>query len=105
MLMSDSPAPAPPAPAIEGGGAGGSPTCAPGVELDEAAAELLDAVLAEAAAAADERVLRDLKKFAFFRAPWRAASASAARFFAALAAVMEESCVLPLGLPARMLVH
>ena len=72
-------------------------------QLDEAAAELLDAVLAEAAAAADERVLRDLKKFAFFRAPWRAASTSAALFFAALAAVMAGSCVLPWGLPARML--
>ena len=58
-------------------------------------------MLAEAAAAADERVLQDLKKFAFFRAPWRAASASAARFFAALAAVLRH--VRLAGVVARAL--
>ena len=72
-------------------------------ELDEAAAELLDDVLEEAAEAAPERVVRGLKKFAFLAAPWRAASAPAARFFSALAAVIAGSCFEPGFLPLPML--
>jgi hypothetical protein len=80
MLMSASPAPAPPAPAIGDGSAGGTPSPAPGAEVDEAAAELLDDAPEEAAEAAFERVARGTKKFALLAAPWRSASAAAARF-------------------------
>ena len=97
------PAPAPSAPAIGIGGTGGVPSLTLEAELDEAAAELLDDVLEEAAEAAPERVVRGLKKFAFLAAPWRAASAPAARFFSALAAVIAGSCFEPGFLPLPML--
>ena len=103
MLMSACPAPAPPAPAIGDGSAGGAPSPAPGAELDEAAADLLDDAPEEAGEAAFERVVRGTKKFAFLAAPWRSASASAARFFSALAAVIEDLCFALGGLPLRML--
>ena len=74
------PAPAPSAPAIGIGGTGGVPSLTLEAELDEAAAELLDDVLEEAAEAAFERVARGTKKFALLAAPWRSASAAAARF-------------------------
>ena len=79
------------------------PSLALEAELDEAAAELLDDVLEEAAEAAFERVARGTKKFAFLAAPWRSDSASAARFFSALAAVIEDLCFAPGGLPLPML--
>ena len=76
---------------------------APGAELDEAAAELLGDVLEEAGAAvAVERVWR-LKAFNKLALPWRAASASALRFFSALAAVIVVLCFEPRGLPLRIL--
>ena len=43
------------------------------------------------------------EKFALLAAPLRSASASAARFFSALAAVIAELCFEPGGLPLRML--
>jgi len=103
LVSCTSPAPAPPAPAIEDGSAGGAPSHAPGAELDEAAAELLDDVLEDAAEAAPEQVVRGTKKFAFLAAPWRSDSASAARFFSALAAAIEDLCFAPGGLPLPML--
>ena len=51
------------------------------------------------AEAAFERVARGTKKFAFLAAPWRSDSASAARFFSALAAVIEDLCFAPVVLP------
>ena len=98
--MSASPAPAPPAPAIRDGSAGGAPSPAPGAELDEAAAELLDDAPEEVGTAeAFERVWR-LKAFSILTLPWRAASASALRFFSAFAAFAAGPSLLPLGLPA-----
>ena len=102
-LVSASPAPAPPAPAIESGNAGGSLSSVPSTELDAAVAELRDDAAEEAAAPlADERV-RGAKKFAFLAARWLAASAWAVRFFAAFAAVAAAVSLLPVGLPLRML--
>ena len=99
LVSCTSPVPAPSAPAIGSGGTGGVPSLALEAELDEAAAELLDDVLEEAAEAAFERVARGTKKFAFLAAPWCSDSASAARFFSALAAVIEDLCFAPVVLP------
>ena len=97
------PAPAPSAPAIGIGVTGGVPSLALEAELDEAAAELLDDVLEEAAEAAFERVALGTKKFAFLAAPWRSDSASAARFLSNFFAFAAAPSLLPLGLPPGML--
>ena len=98
-LVSASPAPAPPAPAIESGNAGGSLSSVPSTELDAAVAELRDDAAEEAAAPlADERV-RGTKKAALLAASWLAASVWAVRCLADFAAVAAALSVLPLGLP------
>ena len=78
------------------------PSLALEAELDEAAAELLNDVLEEAAEAAFERVARGTEKFALLAAPRRAASAAASRFLAAFAAVAAALYLLPVGRPLRM---
>ena len=103
-MSSTSAAPAPPAPAIESGGAGGSLSSVPSTELDdEAVAELRDDTAEEAAALlADERV-RGAKKFVFLAARWLSASAWAVRFFADFAAVAAALSFAPVVLPLPML--
>ena len=102
-MSSASPAPAPPAPAIESGNTGGSLSSMPSTELDAVVVELRDDTAEEAAALlADERV-RGAKKAALLAAPWLAASAWAVRFFAAFAAVAAAVSLLPVGLPLPML--
>ena len=60
--------------------------------------QLLDDAPEEGAEAVFERVARGTKKFALLAAPWRSASAAAARFLAAFAAFATALSLLPLGL-------